>query len=73
MVNLQRRIERIEGQAKSPGEHIIVGAGEWDLSEAELDAKVAAARAAAGPNDTIVVIRYVKDWRVDLPGADLTK
>ena len=61
MGNLDRRIERLEGQAEPPGKVRVVGFG--DIDGEHLEADIAAARAEMGPNDTLIKVVYERNWR----------
>ena len=65
MGNLNKRLERLEDQAEPPGKVRVVGIGSWEKTPEEREAEIVAARAAMGPNDTLIEVRYVDDWRGD--------
>ena len=61
MGDLNRRLERLERQAEPPGKVRVVGVRDYDGEHLEAD--IAAARAEMGPNDTLIKVRYERNWR----------
>ena len=60
-MSLKGRLERLEGQAEPPGKVIVVGVRDYDGER--LAADLAAARLEMGPNDTLIKVRYERNWR----------
>jgi len=67
MATIEKRLSDLEQKAQPPGELHIVGIGDFDGEHVEAD--IAAARARLGPNDTLLIVEYLDDWRGDLPVA----
>jgi len=67
MATIEKRLDALEQQSQPPGELHIVGIGDYDSEHVEAD--IAATRAKMGPNDDLLVVRYIDQWREDLPVA----
>jgi len=61
-MTLEKRLDNLERRAH-PGGLCVVGVGQHDWSEAELDAAVTAALAGEPPGTKAIKVHYVKDWR----------
>jgi len=71
MATIEKRLDALEQRSHGPGETVVVYKNDWRVeSTPEQDqTKIAAAQAALGPDDTLLVIEFVDQWREDLPVA----
>jgi len=61
MATLQTRLDALEAAQRELKRVIVVGAGQFDATEADLDAAIA--EAAPGPADLVIRVTYDKNWR----------
>ena len=61
MASISKRIDALEKAAVPPGKMVVVGLGEFDWTQEQLDAAMASAKLEAGPNDYVVGVTY-GDW-----------
>ena len=62
-MNLKRRIGKLEEDSQAPGGFEVVGMGEWQWTEEQLEQAAAEAQERVGPAGTVIRIAYVTDWR----------
>ena len=59
-----RRVDKLEQRAHGDSGAVwVVGNRQWDWTPADYEAAIEEVRPQMGPDDHMVVIRYVKDWR----------
>ena len=62
-MSLEKRLEKLEARSGPPGKFVVVGTESQGKTPAERQAEIDAAKDALGPDDTLIVIEYVKGWR----------
>ena len=61
----RRRLDKLEHATAPPGRIIVIGCRQYDWTPAHLAEAARLAELAAGPNDTIVRVQYVKSWKAE--------